>query len=363
MSHRVDRAWLCCLCQYHLDGEYPLHLDRRPAAGRHRRLRRIRWEVLLALFCVIPVLLVLLYPGMYDGFFIFLVWTSALNSALAGIGIADYFFLRRQRLDMAGLMRRSRKAPTGLSAVSTRSGCSPCGRVCGLCLGLQPANAGQRGRVQIPDRVDPVLSCCGDGPLRADQDLCNRQGLGRLPERVAGLIEGEGPRAPSHPTPPHISSDVGARTTPDTFDYIIIGAGSAGCVLANRLSEDPAESVLVLEFGGSDRSIFIQMPTALSIPMNGTKYNWRYETVPEPGLDGRRVHCPRGKVLGGSSSINGLVYMRGHARDFDEWETLGARGWGYADCLPYFQKAESWAMAAIPIAATMVPWPPTPATR
>lgn len=128
----------------------------------------------------------------------------------------------------------------------------------------------------------------------------------------------------------------------ETYDYIIIGAGSAGCVLANRLSEDPATSVLVLEFGGSDKSIFIQMPTALSIPMNGTKYNWKYMTLPEPGLDGRRVHCPRGKVIGGSSSINGLVYMRGHARDFDEWEELGARGWRYANCLPYFQRAESW---------------------
>ncbi len=126
------------------------------------------------------------------------------------------------------------------------------------------------------------------------------------------------------------------------FDYIIIGAGSAGCVLANRLSEDPACRVLVLEYGGSDKSIFIQMPTALSIPMNGTKYNWKYMTQPEPGLDGRRVHCPRGKVLGGSSSINGLVYMRGHAQDFDEWESLGARGWGYANCLPYFQRAEAW---------------------
>jgi choline dehydrogenase len=126
------------------------------------------------------------------------------------------------------------------------------------------------------------------------------------------------------------------------FDYIIIGAGSAGCVLANRLSEDPSCRVLVLEYGGSDRSIFIQMPTALSIPMNGTKYNWKYMTLPEPGLGGRQVHCPRGKVLGGSSSINGLVYMRGHARDFDEWEELGAKGWGYANCLPYFQRAENW---------------------
>jgi choline dehydrogenase len=128
----------------------------------------------------------------------------------------------------------------------------------------------------------------------------------------------------------------------DSYDYIIIGAGSAGCVLANRLSEDPATKVLVLEYGGSDKSIFIQMPTALSIPMNGAKYNWKYMTLPEPGLDGRRVHCPRGKVIGGSSSINGLVYMRGHASDFDQWEALGARGWRYANCLPYFQRAESW---------------------
>ncbi|MBD9527620.1 choline dehydrogenase [Paracoccus sp. PAR01] len=129
----------------------------------------------------------------------------------------------------------------------------------------------------------------------------------------------------------------------ETYDFIIVGAGSAGCVLAARLSEDPANKVLVLEFGGSDKSVFIQMPSALSIPMNGTKYNWRYETAPEPGLNGRRIHCPRGKVLGGSSSINGLVYMRGHPRDFDEWESLGARDWGYRHCLPYFRKAETFA--------------------
>ncbi|MFV2035567.1 MAG: GMC family oxidoreductase N-terminal domain-containing protein [Halocynthiibacter sp.] len=126
------------------------------------------------------------------------------------------------------------------------------------------------------------------------------------------------------------------------YDYIIVGAGSAGCVLANRLTEDPEVSVLVLEYGGSDRSIFIQMPTAFSIPMNTKKYNWRYETEPEPYLNGRRIHCPRGKVLGGSSSINGLVYVRGHAYDFDEWEELGARGWRYRNCLPYFKKSESF---------------------
>ena len=129
----------------------------------------------------------------------------------------------------------------------------------------------------------------------------------------------------------------------DSYDYIIVGAGSAGCVLAARLTEDAGTRVLLPEFGGSDRSVFIQMPSAFSMPMNGTKYNWRYHTAPEPGLDGRRVHCPRGKVLGGSSSINGLVYMRGHPLDFDEWEELGASGWGYRNCLPYFRKAETFA--------------------
>ncbi|MCE1116769.1 MULTISPECIES: choline dehydrogenase [Pseudomonas] len=126
------------------------------------------------------------------------------------------------------------------------------------------------------------------------------------------------------------------------YDYIIIGAGSAGCVLANRLTEDAGTSVLVLEFGGSDRSVLIQMPSAFSLPMNTRKYNWRYETVAEPHLDGRRLHCPRGKVLGGSSSINGLVYIRGHACDFDEWESLGAKNWSYRHCLPYFKRAETF---------------------
>ncbi len=127
-----------------------------------------------------------------------------------------------------------------------------------------------------------------------------------------------------------------------SFDYVIVGAGSAGCVLANRLSEDAATRVLLLEAGGSDRSIFIQMPTALSIPMNMPRYNWGFETEPEPFMNGRRLDCPRGKVLGGSSSINGMVYVRGHARDFDEWEARGATGWGYRNCLPYFRKAETW---------------------
>lgn len=131
--------------------------------------------------------------------------------------------------------------------------------------------------------------------------------------------------------------------TENRYDYIIVGAGSAGCVLANRLTEDGKSRVLLLETGGSDKSIFIQMPTALSIPMNTKKYAWQFETEPEPYLDNRRMHCPRGKVLGGSSSINGMVYVRGHARDFDEWESEGAEGWNYRKVLPYFKKAETWA--------------------
>jgi choline dehydrogenase len=124
-------------------------------------------------------------------------------------------------------------------------------------------------------------------------------------------------------------------------DYVIVGAGSAGCVLADRLSADGRNRVLVLEYGGSDRSIWIQMPSALSIPMNMAKYNWAYETEPEPHLGGRRMHTPRGKVLGGSSSINGLVYIRGNAMDYERWQSQGAQGWAYADVLPYFRKAEA----------------------
>lgn len=125
-----------------------------------------------------------------------------------------------------------------------------------------------------------------------------------------------------------------------TYDYVIVGAGSAGCVLADRLSEDGQASVLLLEYGGSDLSVFIQMPSALAIPMNRQAYNWFYHTEPEPALGGRSLHTPRGKVLGGSSSINGLVYVRGNAQDFERWQAEGATGWRYADVLPYFQKAE-----------------------
>ena len=128
------------------------------------------------------------------------------------------------------------------------------------------------------------------------------------------------------------------------YDFIVIGAGSAGCVLANRLSEDPAHSVLLIEAGKQDRSLFIRMPSALAIPMSTPRFNWGYWGQPEPYLDGRRMDCARGKVLGGSSAINGMVYVRGHPDDFDQWENEGATGWGYVDCLAYFKRAEGWMM-------------------
>ncbi len=124
------------------------------------------------------------------------------------------------------------------------------------------------------------------------------------------------------------------------FDHIIVGSGSAGSVMAYRLAE-AGRSVLVLEYGGTDRGPLIQMPSALSIPMNMKRYNWGFETEPEPHLGGRKLATPRGKVVGGSSSINGMVYVRGHARDFDTWEEMGAKGWAYRNVLPYFRRMEN----------------------
>ncbi len=124
-------------------------------------------------------------------------------------------------------------------------------------------------------------------------------------------------------------------------DYVIVGAGSAGCAMAYRLSE-AGHKVIVIEHGGTDIGPFIQMPAALSYPMNMSRYDWGYKTEPEPNLNGRELVAPRGKVLGGSSSINGMVYVRGHARDFDHWRDSGAEGWGYADVLPYYRRMETW---------------------
>jgi choline dehydrogenase len=128
---------------------------------------------------------------------------------------------------------------------------------------------------------------------------------------------------------------------PMQADYVIVGAGSAGCAMAYRLSE-AGKRVLVIEHGGSDWGPFINMPGALSYPMNMSRYDWGYQTEPEPHLGGRRLACPRGKVIGGSSSINGMIYVRGHACDYDHWRDQGATGWGYADVLPYFKRLEAW---------------------
>ena len=125
-------------------------------------------------------------------------------------------------------------------------------------------------------------------------------------------------------------------------DFVIVGSGSAGSALAARLAEDGRNSVLVLEHGGSDFGPLIAMPGALSYPMGMARYDWGYVTEPEPHLGGRRLAAPRGKVIGGSSSINGMVYVRGHPRDFDSWAEMGAEGWSGAELAPYFDRMEAW---------------------
>ena len=126
------------------------------------------------------------------------------------------------------------------------------------------------------------------------------------------------------------------------YDYIIVGAGSAGSVLANRLSEDPANKVLLIEAGGSDRRFFIQMPIGYGITYHQKTVNWMYMTEPSPDADNKPSYWPRGKVMGGSSSINAMVYVRGNPKDFDEWSEAGNPGWSYKEVLPYFKKMESW---------------------
>ena len=127
----------------------------------------------------------------------------------------------------------------------------------------------------------------------------------------------------------------------ESYDYIVAGAGSAGCVLANRLGEDRSLRILVLEAGGSEKAVIVDMPAALSIPMNTRRFNWGMKTESEPGLDGREVNLPRGKGLGGSSSINGMCWVRGNPMDYELWEALGAAGWRWSNVLPYFQRLEN----------------------
>ncbi len=128
----------------------------------------------------------------------------------------------------------------------------------------------------------------------------------------------------------------------DAFDYVIVGAGSAGCVLAHRLTSDADVSVLLLETGPKDRDLFIHMPSAFAYALKDDKYNWYYQSEPDPHMDGRRMYCPRGRVLGGSSSINGMIFVRGNPMDFDRWaRETGYPEWSYAHVLPYFQRAET----------------------
>lgn len=125
----------------------------------------------------------------------------------------------------------------------------------------------------------------------------------------------------------------------NTYDYVIVGAGAAGCVLANRLSEDPGTSVLLLEAGGKDRSPLLRIPAGFAKVM-GTKYNWLFTTEPQRNLNDREIFLPQGKALGGSTSVNAMLYVRGNRLDYDEWRDLGNEGWAYADVLPYFKKSE-----------------------
>ena len=128
----------------------------------------------------------------------------------------------------------------------------------------------------------------------------------------------------------------------ESFDYVIVGAGTAGCVLAHRLSEDGRTTVLLLEAGGSDRTVWIQLPVGYGRTFFDKRINWMYDTEPIAGLDGRRSYWPRGKVIGGSGSINAMVYVRGQPQDFDDWVALGNPGWGWKDVLPYFRKSEDF---------------------
>ena len=124
-----------------------------------------------------------------------------------------------------------------------------------------------------------------------------------------------------------------AQISPSAHDYIIVGAGSAGCVLANRLSEDPTTRVLLLEAGPPDRSLWLHLPIGYGKTMWDDRYNWRFETEPDPGMHDRRIYWPRGKTLGGSSSINGLIYIRGQREDYDHWAALGNAGWSWEEVL------------------------------
>ncbi len=151
----------------------------------------------------------------------------------------------------------------------------------------------------------------------------------------------------------HRHSSTAVNKTTASYSYVIIGAGSAGCVLANRLSENASDSVLLLEAGPKDKQLGstrlswkIHMPAALTYNLCDDKYNWFYHTLPQTHMDDRVMYWPRGRVWGGSSSLNAMVYIRGHAEDYNRWQSEGAEGWDYDHCLPYFRKAQTHELGA-----------------
>jgi choline dehydrogenase len=179
------------------------------------------------------------------------------------------------------------------------------------------------------------MNCRCLGGLDLSAPLTNHSG------RPQSLIPNGGIATLLQPLPGGVMID-----NDNNYDYIIIGAGSAGCALAHRLSEDPDNSVLLLEAGGRDNHPVIHMPLGFAFLMKHKTLNWCYRTEPEPHLDNRELSWPRGKVLGGSSSINGMVYIRGQREDFDQWRAQGNQGWGYDEVLPYFKRAEHKAEGA-----------------
>ena len=130
------------------------------------------------------------------------------------------------------------------------------------------------------------------------------------------------------------------KSADSEFDYVIAGAGSAGCTLAARLAEDPSVKVCLVEAGGNGRNLFVRMPAGNGFIFGNPRLDWGFESVPQAGLNGRRIYFPRGKALGGSSIMNGMIYMRGVPKDYDRWRDSGLPGWGFADLMPYFRRAQ-----------------------